>query len=95
MLQGCHYRHVVGFKHIEPRREDIRQLALMYKNCSLTFAHRQLGAVFDLMGLAFKPPDHGVAAVIGPVNDIDEFAFEKVKYSHVSGPFLLSSKSES
>jgi hypothetical protein len=31
---------------------------------------------------AFEPPDHRVAGVIRPVDDVDEFAFEEVE-NHV------------
>ena len=67
VLQRGQDRHVVGFKHVKAGPEHIGQLAFMDEDRRLAFAHGQLGAVFDRMALAFKPPDHGVAGVIKPV----------------------------
>ena len=79
VLQRRHHRHVVGFEHIKPGREHIRQLAFMHKYRCLTFADRQLGTVFDCMAFALKTHDHRIAGIIGPVDDVDEFAFEKIE----------------
>ena len=87
MLKGGHNRHVVGLKHIETGGEDIRQLPLMHKDRRLPLAHRQLGAVFDLMAFTLKPPDHRVAGVVGPVNDVDELAREEIENAHGDGPY--------
>ena len=74
VLQRRHDRHVVGFKHVETRCEHIGQLPLVHEHCRLSFAHRQLGTVLDLMTLTLKPPDHRVTGVVDPMDDVDEFA---------------------
>ncbi len=83
MLERGHHRHVVGFEHVKAGGKNIRQLPLMHKNRCLAFAYRQLGAVFDLMALAFEPPDHRVAGVVHPMDHVDEFAREEVQNTHV------------
>ncbi len=82
VLQGCHDWHVVGFEHVKPGREHICQLPLVHKHRRLTFANRQLGAVFDLVAFTFEPHDHCVAGVIHPMDHIDELAGEKVENTH-------------
>jgi|GEM_PF-3067675 len=79
VLQCGHYRHVVGFQHVKAGTKDIGQLAFMHEHRRLAFAHRQLGAVFDRLAPAFKAPDHRVARVIQPLDDINEFAFEEIE----------------
>ena len=72
MLQRGHDRHVVGLKHVKTGCEHIRQLTFMHKYSGLSFAHGQLGAVFDFMAFTLEPPDHRVASVIDPMDDVDE-----------------------
>jgi hypothetical protein len=74
VVQGCHDRHVVGFQHVQPGGEHIGQLAFVDENRRLTGPYCQFSAIFDLVAFAFKPPDHGIAGVIHPMNDVDEFA---------------------
>ena len=88
VLQRRHDRHIVGLEHVEAGGEDVCQLAFVDKDRRLAFAHRQLGAVFDLVPLAFEAPDHGVAGVVGPVDDVDELASEKIKNAHGGLPWL-------
>ncbi len=83
VLQRGHDRHVVGFKHIKPGREHIGQLAFVDEHRSLTLADGQLGTVFDLVAFALKTPDHRIAGVIGPVDNVDELAREKIENAHV------------
>ena len=82
VLQRGHHRHVVGFQHVHAGQEHIRQLAFMDEHRRLPFAHRQLGAVFDRMALTLEPPDHRVARVVGPVDDVDQFTLEEIEYAH-------------
>ena len=91
MLQGRHDRHVVGFQHVKAGTKDIGQLPLMHENRRLPFADRQLGAVFDRLPAPLEPPDHGVAGVIQPRDDVDEFAFEKIE-NHDANLFLAGEK---
>jgi len=86
MLQGRQDRHVVRLKHIETGREHIGQPPFVYEHGRLAFAHSELGAVFDLMALTLEPPDHRVAGVISPVDDVDELAGEKIENAHGCGP---------
>ncbi len=72
MVQRRQDRHVVGFQHIQTRCEHIGKLAFVDENSGLPFTHGQLGAVFNLVGFAFKPPNHCVVGVVGPVDDVDE-----------------------
>ena len=82
MVQGSQNRHVVGFQHVKPRRENIGQLTLMNKDSRLAFAHSELCAVFDLVGFTLKAPNHCVTRIINPVNNIDELAAQKIKNTH-------------
>ena len=86
VLQRGQDGHVVGFQHIEPRREHIRQHAFMHEHGGLSFAHGQLGAVLDLVVFAFEPPDHRVARVIDPMDHIDEFTGQKIENTHGNTP---------
>ena len=87
MLQRRHDRHVVGLQHVETGCKHIGQLAFVYENGGLTFAHGQLGAVFDLVPLAFEPPDDGVAGVVDPVDDVNEFTGQEIENAHVWSSF--------
>ena len=82
MLQGRQDRHVVGLKHVEPRREHIRQLPFVDKDRRLPLSHGQLGPVFDLMPFTLKAPDHRVPAVIHPVDDVDKLTREEIEDGH-------------
>ena len=91
MVQRRQDRHVVGLEHIETGGEDVCQLAFVYEDGGLSFTNRQLGAVLDLMPLTLKAPDHGVAGVVHPVNDVDEFAGQKIENTHgIRSPFGVS-----
>lgn len=72
MLKARHNRHIVGLKHVEAGRKDIRQLAFMDEHRNLAFAHSQLGPVFDFMPLALKAINQCVTGVVRPLNDINE-----------------------
>ena len=50
----------------------------MHKHRRLPFAHRQLGTVFDLVAFTLKPPDHRVATVIDPMDDVDKLAGDEI-----------------
>ena len=71
----------------------------MDKDRRLTLAHGQLGAVLDRVALTLEPPDHRVMRVVGPVDDVDELAGEKIENTHVQlllfrpagGPYLVHS----
>ena len=82
VIDGRQDRHVVGFEHVKAGRKDVRQLAFMHEHGGLTFAYGQLGAVLDLVIFAFETPDHRVACVIHPMNDVDEFSGQKIKNTH-------------
>ena len=82
VLKRCHHRHVVGFKHIQAGGEHIGQLAFVYKHSRLPFADCQLGTVLDFVIVPFEPPDHRVAGVIGPVNNVDELTAQKIENRH-------------
>ena len=84
MLKRGQDRHVVGFEDVQPRPEHVGDLALMDEDGGLTFANGQLGAVFDGVAAAFKPPDHRVAGVVGPFDDVDELAREEIEQGHGS-----------
>ena len=85
MLKRCHQRHVVGFKHVETRGEDIGQLTLVDEHGRLTFAHSQFRTILDLVAFAFKTGDHGITRVVDPVDDVDEFTGQKIKNTHLVG----------
>ncbi len=55
----------------------------MHKNRRLTFADRQLGPIFDLVVFTLKSPDHGVAGVVSPMDDVDKLARQKIENAHV------------
>ena len=86
-LQGGHHRHVVGFEHVETGGEDIGQLAFVHEHGGLALANGELGAVLDFVPFTFEAPDQGVAGVVDPVNDVDEFAGEKIENAHGIGSF--------
>ena len=86
VLQRRQDRHVVGFKHVETGAEHIGQLAFVDEDRRLAFAHRQLGAVLDRLAAAVKAPDHRVARVVQPGDDVDEFAFEEIE-DHGTPPY--------
>ncbi len=54
----------------------------MHEDRRLPFADGQFGAVFDLIAMTLKPPDHGIAAVVRPFDDIDELTGEFVPKAH-------------
>ena len=83
VLQGGHDRHVVGLQLIQARAEHIGQLAFVDEHRRLPLANGQFGAVFDGIVAPFKPPDHRVAGVIGPIDDIDEFALEETEHHSI------------
>ena len=58
----------------------------MSEDRRLAFAHRQLGAVLYRMAFALEAPDDRVAAVVGPVDDVDELAAEEVEDGHACIP---------
>ena len=91
-LQAGQDWHVVGLQLVKSRAEHIGQLAFVDKHRHLALAHRQFGAVFDLMALALEPPNHGVTAVIGPSDHINELAGKKIEKSHVLCPFSHQSR---
>jgi hypothetical protein len=63
---------VGDFQLIHAGLEDVGQTAFVDEDRYLRFTHRQLGAVFDLVAVALEAMDHGVVAVVGPFDDIDE-----------------------
>ena len=81
-------RHVVGLEHVETWREDICKLTFVNENSGLAFAHGKLGTVFDFVAFALEPPDHRVACVICPMNDVDEFACQKIENTHGFSPSI-------
>ena len=98
VLERRHDRHVVGLEHVETGGEDVGQLPLVDEDRGLAFAHGQLGAVLDLVALALEAPDHRVAGVVGPVDDVDELAGQEVEDAHAralslahSGPAAIRS----
>jgi hypothetical protein len=48
-----------------------------------------LGAVFDGFVVVRKPPGDGFAGIVGPFDDVDEFAFEEVEDAHGSASWGL------
>ena len=78
MHQRRQDRHVVRLKHIKARGEHIGQLPFMHEHGRLTFAHSQLCTIFNLVGFAFKAPNHGVAGVIGPFDNVDKLSGQKI-----------------
>ena len=86
VLQRGHDRHVVRFEHVQPGCEHIGQLSFVHEDGGLPFAHCQLGAVLDFMAFTLEAPDHGVAGVIRPVDDVDELPRQKVPDAHGASP---------
>ena len=74
VLQRRQDRHVVGLEEVETRHEDVGELALVDEDRGLPLAHGQLGAVLDLVAVALEAPDHRVAGVVGPFDDVDELS---------------------
>ena len=58
----------------------------MHKGGDLAFAHRQLCTVFDFVAFALEPPYQRVTRIVGPVNDVDKLAGEKIKNTHLELP---------
>ena len=83
MLQRGHDRHVVGFQHIHARGKHIGQLSFVYEHGCLPFAHCQLCAVFDGVAVAFKPPNHRIARLVQPSDNVYKFAAQKSKNHNI------------
>ncbi len=86
VLEPGQHRHVVGLEHPQARAEHVGDLPLMDEDRRLPLAHGQLGAVLDRVPAGLEPPDHGVAAVVRPGDDLDELAGEKVEQGHETLP---------
>ena len=69
--------------------ETIGQLPFVDEDGRLPFAHGQLGTVFDRVALTLEAPDHRVAGVIDPVDDVDELAFEEIEDTHKILPEII------
>ena len=83
VLQPGQDRQVVGFQHVKAGPEGIGQLAFMDENGGLAFANGQLGAVFDRVADGRIAPDHRVARIVRPFDDLDELAAENVEDRHL------------
>ena len=78
---------VLRVEGVHARVEDVGNLALADKDRHLPLAHRELGAVLDLVAVPFKTMDHRVAGRIQPLDNVDEFSAKFVPDSH--GAFLI------
>jgi len=82
-LQGREHGEVVRFQKIHARRKDIRKLAFIDENRCLPFANGQLGTVFDFIAIALKAPNHCIAVIACPFDDIDKFTRQPIPKAHL------------
>jgi hypothetical protein len=75
-LQRRQDRQALGDQLVVARPELVRQLAAVDEHRLLALADDQLGAVLDLVLVAREPPGERRAAVVEPLDDVDEFALE-------------------
>jgi hypothetical protein len=76
-------RQIGRLEPIHARREHVGQLTLVHEHRHLPLPHGKLCAVLDLVTVSVEAVDERVAAVIGPLDDIDELAPDLVEETHV------------
>jgi hypothetical protein len=75
-------RQVLGLEGVHARLEHVGDLALVDEDRDLALAHGKPGAHLDLVVVAGEAPHDGVAAVVGPLDDVDELALDLVDEPH-------------
>ena len=86
VLHGGDDRQVGGFQRVHAGLEYVGHPAFVDEHRHLTFADRQLRTIFDLVAVTLEAPEHGVRTVVGPLDDIDEFADDFIP-DHFQAPF--------
>src|SRR5207245_8935336 len=89
-LQAGQQWEVLGLQGVEAGAEDVGEPALVDEDRDLALPDRQPGAHLDLVLVPRKAPDHGVPAVVGPFDDVDELALDPVDQAHWSPPSAWS-----
>src|SRR6185503_64944 len=88
-------RDVVGGQRVLARLERVAEFADMDKLRHLRLTHDQLCAVLDRLVLIGESPRQRVARVVGPLDDLEQFPFDEVHYSHWSLRSLSMLKAQS
>src|SRR5262249_45467812 len=75
---------VLGLQSVSAWREDIRKPPLVDESANLRLAHDQFRSIFNFIVISLEAKDHGVARVICPFDDVDQFAAKFVENAHKS-----------
>jgi hypothetical protein len=83
VLQVGQYRQGLRGQLVHAGAEDVGHRAFIDEHRHLRFAHRQAGAVLDFHFGHGKAPGHGVAVILGPLDDVDELFLDEIHECHV------------
>jgi hypothetical protein len=83
VLQVGQHRQGLRGQLVHAGAEHVGHLAFIDEHRHLRFAHRQAGAVLDFHFGHGKAPGHGVAVILGPLDDVDELFLDEVHECHV------------
>lgn len=81
-LEGGEEGNVLGDEGVGAGREDIGEFALVDEDSGLAFADNELGAIFDLVAVAFEAVNERVVGVVEPFDDVDELSLKFVPECH-------------
>ena len=90
-LQGGQDRKILGAERMQAGLENIGNLSLIDKDGGLTLTDGQPGPHLDFIVVSFKPVDHRVVRVVGPLDDINKFTADFIEQAHLSAPVCLTS----
>jgi hypothetical protein len=76
------HRDIVGGERVLSRSEQIAELSKIDKLHRLRLTDDELSAALDFLVLIREPEREGVARVVGPLDDLDQLAFDEVHQTH-------------